>query len=62
MACPVGHPVQSAGSDEPTATEKVPVVPVGLGSLVHRRILLYFIVTTAGVLWHLLYEMLLSML
>ena len=26
MVRPVGHPVQSAGSDEPTATEKDPVL------------------------------------
>ena len=26
MACPAGHSVQSAGSDEPTTTEKVPVL------------------------------------
>ena len=37
-------------------------VPFGLGSLVHRRIFLYLIVTTAGVLWHLLCKVLFLML
>ena len=26
MVCPAGHPVQSAGADEPMATENVPVL------------------------------------
>jgi len=37
-------------------------VPFGIGSLVHRRIFLYLIVTTAGVLWHLLCKVVFLML
>ena len=37
-------------------------VPFGIGSLVHRRIFLYLIVTKAGVLWHLLCKMMCLML
>ena len=37
-------------------------VPFGIGSLVHRRIFLYLIVTKAGVLWHLLCKVVFLML
>jgi hypothetical protein len=30
MVCPAGHPVQSSASDEPTATEKVPLTESAL--------------------------------